>query len=139
MTTAPFTVLAQDAASVLRLLQADGVTVLQCFSDRGCEEIRLDAPQLAALLRALPRAVVRAALGLHENCEDCGCCLICVGCQCAADAARDAALTLDLDPAATHPSHGLWTRQPGTVCACAAHAGVHVADAACGAGQEETR
>lgn len=167
MTISPYTILDPAATPLVRLVQQGSTTLLQAYGPDGCAVIELDAAQLAALLRALPRAVVLAALGLHDPeawpagtegpglahpaghvpCPTCGACTACERCACA-----EASLTLDLDPdddtlcaycgeAACEASctGALVARRPtpGTVCACDQHAGVHVADAACGKTQED--
>lgn len=263
--TTPYTLLSQDASHILRLVQQPYATTLQHYSDRGCDQIALDDTELAAFLRALPRAVVLAALGAnadaddtaawalrlaaldgHIKCPACGVCTVCGRCACPQEDApryrafpcpscgdeqpmtpgqrfacstcqytytaepegestltrdRDetptyydpvwnpaaarygcrhcglgavdhtqeapgvlrcpsrpraeetAPLTLDLDTlpddaplpievltpqfTATEDPRPWWRRQPGAVCACDAHAGVHVADAACHAVEKQ--
>src|SRR6185503_8859264 len=152
MSTSPYTLISQDASHILRLVQQPYATTLQHYSDRGCDQIALDTDELAAVLRALPRATVLAALGLHEKCPGCAVCLFCAHCQCP-ETDDYAVLTLDLDPAvspaapipyvlvdatATVAASGAWARPtPGAVCACDQHAGVPGADAACSKAQED--
>src|SRR6185503_14304062 len=80
MSTSPYTLISQDASHILRLVQQPYATTLQHYSDRGCDQISLDEAALAALLRALPRAVVLAALDVHDDCLACGTGRFCARC-----------------------------------------------------------
>jgi hypothetical protein len=95
----PYTLLTQSPGEVLRLLQQPGTTTLQQLSDRPCVEISLDDIALQALLRALPRPAILAALIAqadaedlaalaaldgHTDCPVCGLCQVCLLCTCPA-------------------------------------------------------
>lgn len=59
----PFTILAQTQCHLLRCVQTPLLTVLQHFSLGKRTQVELDADQLHAFLRCLPRAVLYEALG----------------------------------------------------------------------------
>ena len=63
-THTPFATLADTPCTHLRLLQTPTLTVLQRFTLGDSVQSELDAPGLAALLRALPRARLLEALGV---------------------------------------------------------------------------
>lgn len=158
----PYTIISEDASHILRLVQQPWATALQHFSDQGCEQVSLDDAERHAVLCALPRAALVAALAAqqvapslaqHHDCPGCGLCTTCLPCACPpkGDQRMDPTdlpiLSEWADPPAPHPgippalaNPGAWWRplMPGQVCACDRHAGVHVADAVCTARQGTT-